>query len=244
MGKPERLNRYLSRCGLASRRKADELIASGRVAVDGQAVGELGRTIDPLRASVTVDGKPVRPPARFRYYAFNKPAGYLCSRGDPYGRPTIYELLPSGLRTLKYVGRLDFDTEGLLLMTDDGGLIEKLTHPKHGLVRVYLAGIAGTLSDGDLAPLRRGVSFQGESYRPARARLVSPRGAGRGSVVRVEISEGKKREVRMLFRAVGRQVLWLRRLEFGPVSLGALPPGGHRPLDGRELDMLKGKRPA
>jgi pseudouridine synthase len=242
MGNPERLNRFLSRCGLASRRKADELIAAGRVSVDGQVVRELGRTLDPESARVAVDGKPVRPPARFRHYAFNKPAGCLCSRGDPYGRPTIYHLLPESLQGLKYVGRLDFDTEGLLLLTDDGCLIERLTHPKYGLKRTYLALVQGSLADSDLAPLRRGITFEGHSYRPAEAMVL--RRSPAESEVRVEIREGQKREVRMMFRALGRRVLRLRRVDFGPVSLGSLQPGGFRPLSARELACLNKKGPA
>jgi 23S rRNA pseudouridine2605 synthase len=244
MAAKERLNKFLSRCGLASRRGADELIAAGRVSVDGRVVRELGISIDPARSKVAVDGKTVRPPAGFGYHAFNKPAGYLCSRGDPFGRPTIYDLLPEELRGLKYVGRLDQDTEGLLLLTDDGDLIERLTHPRHGLVRAYLARLSGEISDPELRPLRRGVSFEGEVYQPARVRLLEGGSGGGDALVSVEISEGRKREVKMMFRAIGRRVEWLRRVSFGPIELGGLPPGEVRQLTDNELSSLKLKSPA
>lgn len=244
MADKERLNRFLSRCGLASRRGADALIASGRVSVDGRVVRELGVSVDPARSRISVDGKPARPPARFRYYMLNKPPGYLCSKSDPFGRPTIYDLLPEELRGLKYVGRLDQDTEGLLLLTDDGGLIERLTHPRHGLVRAYLASLPGSVSDSELRPLRRGVSLEGENYMPAKVRLLGGGANGANSLVSVEIAEGKKREVRMMFRAIGRRVGRLRRVSFGPVELGDLPIGGIRCLSPKELSSLKGKSPA
>lgn len=237
----ERLNRFLSRCGLASRRKADELIAAGRVSVDGQVVREMGLTIDPERAKVAVDGKTVKPPDRFRYFVFYKPAGYLCSRGDPYGRPTIYDLLPSNLKDLKYVGRLDFDTEGLLLLSDDGGLIERLTHPRYGLKRTYIALVQGSLADSDLTPLRQEIIYEGHSYRPAVAAIL--RRSPNDTEVKVEIREGKKREVRMMFRALGRRVLHLIRTRFGPIELGSLTPGEVRRLSAEEISALK-KSPA
>lgn len=241
MGNPERLNRYLSRCGLASRRKADELISAGRVAVNGRLVTRLGLAVDPAKDRVSVDGRTARPPANFRYFAYHKPPGCLCSRGDPHGRPTIYDRLPRDLKDLKYVGRLDFDTEGLLLLTDDGGLIERLTHPRYGLKRTYHALIQGRLAESDLAPLRRGITFEGHSYRPAAARIV--RRSPVDSEVRVEIREGQKREVRMMFRALGRKVLRLRRTRFGPIELGGLPPGEARNLSPEEVAALK-KSPA
>ena len=238
-----RLNRYLSLCGIASRRGADGLITAGRVSVDGRVVRELGISVDPERSNVLVDGKPVRPPDQFQYWAYNKPDGCLCSRGDPYGRPTIYDLLPPQLQGLKYVGRLDQDTQGLLLLTDDGGLIQRLTHPKHGIRRVYLASVRGRISDSELAPIRNGLEFQGERYQPAIAKILKADPGG-GTLVRVEIAEGRKREVKMLFRAIGRHVERLHRLEFGPIKLGGLPPGGLRRLTGLELARLTKKSPA
>jgi 23S rRNA pseudouridine2605 synthase len=230
-----RLNKYLSQAGVASRRKADELISSGRVTVNGAVITELGSGIGP-GAAVTVDGRKVRAPSVFRYHMFNKPAGYLCSNGDPEGRPTIYDLLPPRLHSLKYVGRLDADSEGLLLLTDDGGLIERLTHPKYRIVRTYLAWVDGPLLPRELAPIIKGMYHQGEQYQPAHVRVV--RGDGDAVLLEFKITEGKKREVRQLCRAIGHSVLRLQRTSFGPLSLGALPPGKTRPLQAAELSHL------
>ena len=167
-----RLNKYLSLCGVCSRRNADEFIASGRVTVNGAIQRELGALVASRSDRVTVDGEAVRPPRRFSYALFHKPAGYLCSRGDPQGRPTIYDLLPPDLRPLKYVGRLDADSEGLLLLTDDGALIERLTHPRFRIVRTYLAWVDGPLLEHELAPISKGLYHQGEHYQPARVRVV------------------------------------------------------------------------
>ncbi len=237
MEKKERLNRFLSRCSLASRRQADELIAAGRVAVNGRIVNQMGLRIDPEKDRVSVDGRPARLPTRFRYYAYHKPVGCLCTRRDSYGRTTIYDLLPRDLKDLKYVGRLDFDTEGLLLLTDDGGLIERLTHPRYGLKRSYHALIEGGLVDSDLAPLRRGIAFQGQLYRPAAARVL--RRSSTDTEVMIEIREGKKREVRMMFRALGRRVLRLRRIGFGPIELAGLGLGEARRLTSKEISALR-----
>jgi 23S rRNA pseudouridine2605 synthase len=236
MSETIRLNKYLSLCGAASRRKADELLAAGRVAVNGTVVRELGVVIDPQSDRVAVDGAAVRPPRRFSYALFHKPAGYLCSNGDPGGRPTIYDILPPRLRTLKYVGRLDADSEGLLLLTDDGALIERLTHPRYRIVRTYLAWVDGPLLPRELAPIIKGMYHQGEQYQPAHVRIV--REDGDAVLLEFKITEGKKREVRQLCRAIGHAVLRLQRISFGPLSLGQLPPGRTRPLQAAELSHL------
>lgn len=232
-----RLNRYLSRCGLASRRKADEFIASGRVSVNGQVIRKLGVTIDPKRDKVTIDGKPIRPPKRFRYFVFNKPAGYLCSRGDPFGRATIYDIMPAEIRGLKYLGRLDRDTEGLLILTDDGELIQRLTHPRYGVKRVYMVQIAGPTFQKEIAPLRQGVEYQGVFYRPAKLEILSSTPGA--STLKLEIAEGKKREVRMMFRATGKEIISLKRIEYGPLKLGQLPLGKVRKLEDKEISALQ-----
>ncbi len=241
MSQKLRLNLYLARCGLASRRKADELIASGRVMVDGKTVTHLGCRVDPDRCHITLDGQPVKPRARFRYYVLHKPKGYLVSNGDPFGRPTIYHLLPPDLRTLRYVGRLDRDTEGLLLLTDDGALAQRLAHPRHRVVRTYLVGLSTDISEAEVQPLRQGISFEGQAYLPARVRIL--RRGPKGSTVIVAIAEGKKREVRMMFRALGRTVVWLKRIGFGPLKLRDLPPGKWRALEPTEVDRLKRQGP-
>ncbi|MCU0607848.1 MAG: rRNA pseudouridine synthase [Candidatus Edwardsbacteria bacterium] len=235
---PIRLNRFLSLCGAASRRGADALIAAGRVTVDGAVVGSLGAVVDPARQRVAVDGRPLAAPRHYRYVLFHKPAGCLCTRGDPQGRPTIYDRLPPDCAALKYAGRLDADSEGLLLLTDDGALIEALTHPRAGIERTYLAWVDGPVSRHDLKPLARGVEFLGVRYNAAGVRLLREEPGG-ASLLELRITEGKKREVRLLCRAVGLTVTRLRRTAFGPLSLGDLAPGRTRRLTGDELSRLR-----
>lgn len=232
-----RLNRYLSLCGVASRRKADQLIAAGRVALNGRAVAEPGVCVDPRADRVAVDGRAVSAPGRYRYFLFHKPAGCLCSNGDPFGRPTIYDILPPEFRALKYVGRLDADSEGLLLLTDDGALIERLTHPRFRLVRVYLAWVRGPVTERDLQPLKQGISFQGERYQPAKVSVIREQPDG-AVLLEFRIAEGRKREVRMMCRAIGQTVIRLLRTSFGPVCLDDLPEGKTRPLTGEEVARL------
>ena len=235
---PIRLNRYLSQCGVASRRKADELIAAGRVAVNGLVIAEPGINIDPRTDRVSVDGRAVSAPRRLRYLLFHKPAGYLCSKGDPFGRPTIYDILPPQAHDLKYVGRLDADSEGLLLLTDDGALIERLTHPRFHLERVYLAWVRGPVTERDLRPLEQGITFQGERYQPAQVRIVREQPDG-AVLLEFRIAEGKKREVRMMCRAIGRTVIRLLRTAFGPLRLGDLAPGLYRSFTRSEIGMIE-----
>lgn len=239
-----RLNRYLSMCGVASRRQADQLIAGGRVQVNGQPAQKLGTVVDIYNDTVRVGGRVVRPPRRFGYFVFHKPEGCLCSRGDPQGRPTIYHLLPPDLRKLKYVGRLDQDTEGLLLLTDDGGLIEFLTHPRNQIPRIYQAEIRGLLRDADVEPLRRGIEYDGESYRPAQARIIAADRPRNRTRLEITIREGKKREVRMMLRSLGLQAERLTRISFGPLRLERLPKGECRACRPDELAQLRKTAPA
>lgn len=239
-----RLNRYLSMCGVASRRQADQLIAGGRVQVNGQPALKLGTVIEIYNDTVRVEGRVVRPPRRFGYFVFHKPAGCLCSRGDPQGRKTIYDLLPPELRKLKYVGRLDQDTEGLLLLTDDGGLIEFLTHPRNQIPRTYQAGVRRLLREADLEPLRRGIEYEGQSYRPAQARILAADRPRNRTRLEITIREGKKREVRMMLRSLGLQVESLVRTSFGPLRLEKLPKGECRACRPDELSQLREMAPA
>jgi 23S rRNA pseudouridine2605 synthase len=231
-----RLNRFLSLCGVSSRRSADTLIAAGRARINGQPAAALGALVDPSRDMVTVDGRAVALPRRFRCVAFHKPAGYLCSRNDPHGRPVIYDILPPECRGLKYVGRLDADSEGLLLLTDDGGLIERLAHPRFLIGRTYRAWVSGAVSPTELRPLAHGIEFMGERYQPARTRIIAR--DTDATLLEFRITEGKKREVRQLCRAIGHQVLRLQRTAFGPIVLGNLPAGRVRELTTDELLRL------
>ncbi|MBI4727818.1 rRNA pseudouridine synthase [candidate division TA06 bacterium] len=234
-----RLNKFLSQCGAASRRQADELIAAGQVAVNGKKVTELGTAILPSRSTVRVGGKHINPPKAHQYWVFNKPRGYLCSRGDPFGRPTIYDAVPFYLKNLKYAGRLDLDSEGLMIMTDDGELIEQLTHPKNQIKRTYVVWVQGLVQKSELDKLKQGVKYEGEKYAPAPAKVLRYDQRSQNTFLEISIREGKKREIKMMIRAVGRQVLELKRITFGPVRLEYLPLGQARRMTDEELAQLK-----
>jgi 23S rRNA pseudouridine2605 synthase len=234
-----RLNKYLSQCGIASRRKADELIASGQVLVNGRVVTELGLVIDPARSVVKVGGKRASHAKANKYYAFHKPKGYLCSKGDPYGRPTIYDILPEDMKNLKYAGRLDADTEGLLILTDDGDLIERLTHPRNKIVRTYRAMVWGHVRESGIESLRHGVEYEGERYQPAAAAVLKKETRPDRTLLQISITEGRKREVKMMCRGIGHPVESLKRISFGPVNLSGLAPGRVRPLTAAELGKIR-----
>jgi 23S rRNA pseudouridine2605 synthase len=234
-----RLNKFLAQCGVASRRKADELISSGKVTVNGKVVSELGTVILPSRSTVKVGGKHINPPKVHQYWVFNKPKGYLCSQGDPYERPTIYDVVPFYLKNLKYAGRLDLDSEGLLIMTDDGELIEHLTHPSNQIKRTYVVWVRGLVQKAELDQLKQGVEYEGERYTPAPAKVLRYDPREQNTFLEISIREGKKREIKMMFRAVGRQVLELKRISFGPVKLEYLPLGEARKVTDEELAQLK-----
>jgi 23S rRNA pseudouridine2605 synthase len=222
----ERLNRYLARHGVASRRGADLLVEQRRVQVNG-ATAALGSQVDPETDLVTVDGRPVQAPVALRTLMLNKPAGMVSTRTDPRGRPIVLDLVddPSGLYP---VGRLDADSRGLLLLTSDGDLALRLTHPRYGVTKVYRATVDGHAGPAVLRRLTEGVRLDDG---PARA--LSARAAGTwraGDVVELTMAEGRKREVRRLFAAVGLRVVDLCRIAVGPLHLGHLREGHARPL--------------
>jgi 23S rRNA pseudouridine2605 synthase len=231
-----RLQKFLANAGIASRRKAEELIIEGRVAVNDVIVTELGTRVDPESDRVTVDRKTVVA-ATVRWIAMHKPAGYLTSRGDPHGRPTIYDLLPPEHRGLFYVGRLDFDTEGLVLLTNDGDRAHRLQHPSFQVPRVYEATVGGELSEDVVQRLLQGVILEDGPARVLDAELRTK--GPRASTIRVTLAEGRKREVRRLFEAVGYPVARLVRLRYGPISLGSLPVGEWRDLSDPEKAQLE-----
>ena len=235
----ERLNRYLARSGVASRRAADALIASGRVLVNGRRPPAEGRLVDPERDRVTVDGVPVEPAAGHVYLALNKPAGFVVTARDPEGRYTVYDLLGEHLqgRRLFYVGRLDTDSTGLLLMTDDGELANRLAHPRHKVPKEYLAVVRGVPSEADLRRLREGVELEDGPTQPAEAVLIGS--AARVSELRIVIREGRNRQVRRMLAAVGHEVRSLRRTAFGPIRLGRLKEGSSRRLRPAEVASLR-----
>jgi len=222
---------------LASRRASEQIILAGRVGVNGQLVRLVGTKVDPERDEVTVDGKPVRV-RRKLYVALHKPPGYVCSRQDEAGRSTIYDLLPREWQNLYSVGRLDFNTEGLLFLTNDGQFALRLTHPRYGVRKKYLATVAGVVDEAMLADFRRGIFYEGEILTAQSARLVS---AGRArSVVELELAEGKNREVRRLFESRALTVKRLQRTQVGRIKLGELKPGRWRTLTETEIRTLLG----
>lgn len=234
----ERLNRYLARSGVASRRAADALIASGAVQVNGQAPPRSGMLIEPDRDAVTVRGSRVEPLGPRRYLALNKPEGVLVTARDPQGRSTVFDLVEDeSPGRLFAVGRLDAATSGLLLLTDDGELANRLAHPRHKVAKEYLADVRGTPSERQLNALREGVEIDGRPTRPAVVELQGS--AGGFSRLRVVISEGRYRQVRRMLEAVGHPVRELTRTAFGPIRLGRLRSGGWRRLRPPEIEALR-----
>ena len=233
MPEPEgdRLQKVLARAGLASRRASEELIAEGRVRVNGE-VAELGRRIDPEHDLVTVDGVPVPVAPGLVHYLLNKPPGVVTTASDPQGRPVVVDLVPAEPRVFP-VGRLDADTEGLLLLTNDGGFAHRLTHPSFGVDKEYLAEVEGDPGRAALRALREGVDLEDGRTAPARVTAVSP------GVLRLVISEGRNRQVRRMCAAVGHPVRRLVRTRIGPLADRRLPPGEWRPLTPDEVRSLE-----
>jgi 23S rRNA pseudouridine2605 synthase len=227
----ERLQKVLAQAGLGSRRACEELIAEGRVTVNGE-VATLGTRADPEVDAVEVDGARIGVRQGLVHYLLNKPAGVVTTAADPQGRPTVVELVPGEPRVYP-VGRLDADTEGLLLLTNDGELAHRVTHPSFGVEKEYLAEVEGAPSRGDLRRLREGVELDDGPTAPARVSLVGDR------TVRITIHEGRNRQVRRMCEAVGHPVRRLVRVRIGPLADRRLPPGGWRPLTQAEVRALE-----
>ena len=230
-----RLQKFLADAGVASRRASEQIILAGRVAVNGRPVRMLGTKVDPAQDHVTLDGKPVRPRPRL-YLALHKTRGCVCSHQDELGRPTIYESLPREWRNVHSVGRLDFASEGLIFLTNDGEFALRLTHPRYGVRKRYLTTVAGRVDAAMLEQFTRGVWHEGEKLQAQRAWLVT---AGKTeSVVELELAEGKNREVRRLFASQGLTVRRLVRTQIGKIKLGELKPGRWRTLTPTEIKTL------
>jgi 23S rRNA pseudouridine2605 synthase len=231
LSEPLRLNKYLALCGFGSRRSVEDLIRNGQVTVDGATVIDLSRRVGEAD-KVAVNGKPARPPREHTYVLFNKPPGYLCSRSDPFGRPTIYDLLPEKFRRLHYVGRLDNQSRGLLLLTTDGDWTQGLTHPSHEVPRTYRVKTETPMSKGDAEELREGVRIGPDET--AKAVTVKPSKDG----WEITLKEGKKREIRRMLEVLEHKVIDLQRIRFGGLDLGDLPEGEFRPLSPAEIARL------
>jgi len=227
-----RVQKYISRSGVASRRQAEALMREGRVLVNGVPVTKMGSVIVPGVDTVSLDGSVVRPAAR-RWVILHKPVGVLCTRADPHGGETIYDRLPGWAGSLRYVGRLDRETSGVLLMTNDGNLGAALAHPSGRLEREYVARVSGQVTARGLRSLRRGVELEDGLARPRLVRKVRVGEEEWG--LKLIIMEGRKREVRRLLKAVGHPVVALQRTRFGPFRLGKLAPGAWRPAHSSEL---------
>jgi pseudouridine synthase len=230
----ERVQRALARAGFGSRRACEELIEQGRVEVNGR-VATLGDRVDPARDAVRVDGRTISVDPGLRYLALHKPRGVTTTLRDPHAERDLRGFLPKGPRVFP-VGRLDRDTEGLLLLTNDGDLAHRLAHPRHGVEKEYLAEVDGTPSQRQLGRLRRGVTLEDGPARALEARTAG-RSGGRGAV-RLVLAEGRKREVRRMLDAVGLPVRRLVRTRVGPVRLGGLRPGELRELTPEEVRAL------
>jgi 23S rRNA pseudouridine2605 synthase len=217
----QRIAKLLARAGIASRREVERMIAEGRIAIDGEVVATPATLLTSLKG-VTVDGKPVRPPSAARLFRFHKPRGLLTTERDPKGRPTIYDRLPKGLPRLVPVGRLDLNTEGLLLLTNDGGLKRQLELPSSGVPRTYRARVFGDVSQDQLEALSVGVEIEGMRYGSIDANLE--RRTGRNAWIELTLTEGKNREVRRVLEHLGLEVSRLIRTSYGPFPLDDLPP--------------------
>jgi pseudouridine synthase len=233
----QRLHKLLAERGLASRRAAEGLISAGRVSVNGSIVIELGLKVDAAKDSIIIDGQPLPEPPRLRYILLNKPVGYLCSVKEEHGKKSVLSLLPKMPERLYPVGRLDYDSSGLLLLTNDGALTHDLLHPSRKINKTYLAKVAGPVSAADLDKLRHGLLLEDGPTAPAQVTLV--RRAKSVSILEITIHEGRKRQVRRMCEQAGHPVRQLKRLHFGPLSLGRLKPGEWRELSPRELRELK-----
>jgi pseudouridine synthase len=234
-----RLQKILAQAGVSSRRAAERLIADGRVTVNGKTILTMGVKADPRKDDIRVDGRRIKAAAQLRYILLYKPAGYVTTRSDPQRRRTVMDLL-AGVREYVYpVGRLDYDTEGVLLLTNDGDLAARLTHPRHGVARIYEARVAGMPDREAIERLRNGIPLDGHRTLPADVVLLNEGRRDRDGVLRLTIREGRNRQVRRMCEAVGHPVQSLRRTRFGGLSDRRLKPGEWRDLKREEVTSLK-----
>lgn len=236
MSETVRLQKLLSQCGIASRRKAEELIQAGRVTVDGQKITEMGTKVDPEHQAVLCDGKPVRLPKNHVYVLLNKPKGYVTTLFDPQGRPVVTSLIKDIPVRLFPVGRLDLDTEGALILTNDGHLAQTIQHPSHQTKKTYEALIQGYPQRTDLQQLEEGILLEGS--RTASSTIFVHKRLTNQTLIRITIHEGRKRQVRKMFEFIGHPVIHLKRIAYGGLLLQDLPSGHYRILNAKELKKI------
>lgn len=229
-----RINKYLAQCGVASRRECDRLIAEGKVTVNGRPAG-LGDDVND-GDNIKVEGRPVTV-KKNEYYLLHKPKGYLCTVSDDKGRKTVMDILGDGVGRVYPVGRLDYDSEGLLILTTDGELAQHLTHPSNEVPKTYLVKVEGRLTEADLNPIRSGIEIDGYVTKKCRAHIVETN--KEYTKVELVLREGKNREIRKMFAAIGREVTLLKRTKVGELTLRGLDRGAFRKLTPAEVEYLK-----
>ena len=235
-----RLQKFIAECGIASRRGAEKIIESGRVYVNGDLVDYMGCEIDPDKDMVELDGRVIRPESKKYYIVLNKPKNYVTTVSDDLGRPTVMHLVEDIDARIYPVGRLDFDTSGLLIMTNDGDFANKLTHPRNVVNKTYIARIDRLLTEDEIDRLCKGVDLDGTKTAPAKAEIIKR--PQKGFEVKITIHEGRNRQVRRMLEAVNANVLALKRISVGSVTLGNLPEGKWRKLSDAEISKLRGKK--
>ena len=233
------LNKFLSQSGIASRREADRLIEEGRVKVNRRLVLTLGSKVNPAKDRIEVDGKVIQSASGLVYKVLHKPVGYLVTRKDPFGRSTVMELLPEMKTRLFPVGRLDYDSQGILLLTNDGELCNRLLHPRYKIGKTYVIRVKGKPATSDPKKLEKGIYLDNKKTSPAK--IFKLRENLRGTSLKVELHEGRKREIRRMFAVIGHEVQTLKRVNFAGISLGKLRTGQWRSLSPREVASLKKK---
>ena len=236
MSETIRLQKYLAQCGIASRRKSEEIIRSGRVKVDGITVTELGTTVSPETQNITVDDREVRKEEEKVYLLLNKPKGYVTTLSDPQGRPIVTDLIREKQHRLFPVGRLDIDTEGALILTNDGALAQRIQHPRNEVTKTYESLVSGFPSKATLKKIDKGFPLEGKITAPAKTHLVKRFTST--SLIAITIHEGRKRQVRKMFAAVGHPVVNLKRIAYGSLYLKKLPEGGYRSLTPKDLAKI------
>ena len=232
----QRLQKILAKAGIASRRKAEELIKEGKVRVDGKVVTEMGTKVDPDAQDIECDGIHVAAREKKIYILLHKPAGFLSTVHDPQGRPIVTDLLPQVKERVYPVGRLDLDTEGALLLSNDGELAQKILHPSHEVNKTYVAKVKGKPNTKKLAALSRGITLEGRKTWPADIEVLQTE--PQATTIKLIIHEGRKRQVRKMFDAVGHPVLQLKRTAYGQLELGDLRPGKYRFLSPEDIKMI------